>query len=663
MGLKYSQLPGLSVIPNPLTLDFLTWCQKVAAYRRSLATRTRTVIKYVDQGANSTPVSNSISTPQVCLTPKDLQDYIATLPADAAVLLRKGKRWRVTTALTTGISTLLAGQVAGSYEASAADADKPAPWIDGFLAPLGAGSWQDNVARGDAYSGVYSITLAYKPLMVRGGASADLESFLRTPYDRHLRGATLDNRKNNLNALNRRAFFVEDVGGGNFTLYVKPYLGGSGELANIECQVGTGKGINHNDLDDVWAMGITVTGFGLETDTSQNALLHCQGSGSNVQGFIDCNAWWGPHHVIEGYANIAGGVHHWEGIRYGLGIHDATGSTMHVNYNNAGGQEWFLWNCTVTHGAIQSENGYTEAGYGFPWFAHTSGGSAKQALAVVWGTTLEDHPTHKLGGISTMVNLPVPSDRRAFTEYRGFEVFTRCVGRVPCVTGGFDPAGQNYLIINSPHVVQGYVSAGQSQSGPGALTLATQFGVRFNSPVDCDLTLTGASDVGLINGSSAHSYDLVHSPIFLRGIANMAIDLDSPGPGLSAGCSAWNSPIVAITSATNKTGYPNLPNADARTAVDRGGYAGCAFYGCKKTNTGGFKHGYDAGGNCITLRNIPPLLGSLGIDGETLPVDLRIEYDLNGRPRNGDKTIGAAAAITSAASVRATRRDVSAMFT
>ena len=60
-----------------------------------------------------------------------------------------------------------------------------------------------------------------------------------------------------------------------------------------------------------------------------------------------------------------------------------------------------------------------------------------------------DHPTNRLAGLVTMVNMPPVSGRRSVGQYRGFIVGGRCTGRIPINTGNYEPFGYDYLIINS----------------------------------------------------------------------------------------------------------------------------------------------------------------------------------------------------------------------
>lgn len=634
-------------IPKPTTLAFLSWAQAHADNRLAYSlNKTRATIYYVGQGTNTGgtnyAAATNPSTPRLCATPKDINDFIAATAGSGSVeyRLRRGDIWRASAANNTSLVLSVAGTTISSYAPAASNRGDLPPEITGFKAPYGASGWSDNVARGDANSNVWSRAETNTIYWVRGGDASNLYSFLRTPYTRVLTGANLAAQISNLNSAGERAWFwVGNV------LYVNPGAGGSAELARIEASVGIGKGVDCQDVDDLLVRDINVTGFGMQSDNSQNYLLHSIATGSNQHTFYRCGAWWSAHHLVGQYSSPAatgaapGGIVVFYGCRFGLGIHHSSGSTMGVSYNGDGGQEYVFAYNSVSHGALRTETYRTETGYGYGIFSHTSGAPYVAKLGLVLHNVYEDPPTNKLGGVSNIYNIEQPShtSRRDWTKYRGFIIGDRTLGRVPVNAGAFDVCNY-YVRVNGFYQLGAYTTNSQ-----GAFSVISNFGAAINCVIDVDpSTISSASNFALINApnSSPNSYDLINCHIRMGGKSGqgLMIDRDSPEGGQSLTCTAYNSIFEGVGS---DIFYINLPNSDARTAA--GGTAGCAFSNVKRADTGGFAAGWsnagsptDLSGQTITLQG-----GGCRVVGVSLPSAVGyLEYDRFGRQRPTKLYIG-----------------------
>lgn len=633
MGTKFSNLAGLSTIPSPLKLVFRDWLLKLRDKRLSDARRPRANVRYVDSGTNNAAAGTSIGSPRLCQDMAALNSFIAGLPADTDIRLRYGSSFRPVAGALHGPVFSAAGQRISFYTGSNADFSKDIPRILGFKAPYGAGGWSDSTARGDAFTNVYSRADSDTVFWVRGGASASVWDYLRTPYARWNTGADLNAKKQALNNCGRRASFQS---GG--VVYVNPGPGGVAELATIEAAIGTGIGVQMpGGMDDLAIEGVSIEGFFQPGDEDQYYPIQSNAKGNDFHAIINCRVLWSCHHPIGQYTSAngganAGGIVFMHRCMVGLGVMTVNGATMVVNYNGDGGQEWLRSEMVYIAGALQTDQYATASGYGQAGFSHTQGGSFYQALGIELDPRYVDHPTNRLAGLVTMVNMPPVSGRRNLGQYRGFIVGGRCTGRIPINTGNYEPFGYDYLIINSIDRIESLAS-----NPTRCLTNKPQRGMRINSPIDVDLTASGTGDIALCNlngvgGSPVHDFDLIHSPISVRCSANFKLDFTDGLATKTQTCSAHNT-AFSVMAAAGKAGYLNLPNANAASSLDGGGYNGCLFYGCTFADSAGYASGWSAGGNTGVLDHVPDVLEAIG-PGVVLPDAIRPEYDINWDPRS-----------------------------
>lgn len=636
--------PHNSIPPVP-QLGFLGWAYGHPELRLKYSLeRTRASVYYIAQGTNNSADGLTTSTPRLCATPKDVNDFITATATggDVEYRFRRGDIWRATSSLKTGLAVAKASVTISSYAPAATNQGDRAPEITGFKAPYGASGWSDSTARADAFSSVYSRAETDTVYWVRGGDASNLDSLLATPYRRVYTGANLTAKLTALNASTVRSWFWE----GN-VLYINPGPGGSGELARVEPCVSTTKGIDLQDHDDLLVRDVNVTGWGMSTDNSQLYGIHSTVSGSNQHTVYRCGIWWSAHHLVGSYTGAAadgtkaGGIYLVYGCRFGLGIHHSSGSTMAVAYNGDGGQEAVFAYNEITHGALTTDAYTAETGYGIGLYAHTNGAN-KVALALYVGNVYGDPPTNKLAGPSNIGDVTQLShtDRREWGRYRGFVVGDRTLGRMPTSVGLFDPFGVGYVRVNGM-----YRLGTQTVNAQGAYSILPAFGVAINCVYDVDASgITSASNFGMLNApnSSPHSYDLINCHVRFAGKASqgLMIDRDSPEGGQSLTCAAFNTIFEGVGS---DIFYLNLPNADARTAA--GGTAGCAFVNVKRADTGGFAAGWSSAGAPIDLAGVPAQINGMGIQlaGVSLPSSFgasSLEYDRFGRQRTGTPGVG-----------------------
>lgn len=145
-------------------------------------------------------------------------------------------------------------------------------------------------------------------------------------------------------------------------------------LTATEVAIATGTGLELTNHDMQAVVGVTGTGWGLETDNSQKYQLQSLVTGTKLTGDFDCEWYWGSHHLwghlVSGAGN-SGGTHITRGARAGLGVQHSSGMTAYISFANDGAQECVMVDYTATHGSLRT-NTYNTNTNGAPWYIHTS---------------------------------------------------------------------------------------------------------------------------------------------------------------------------------------------------------------------------------------------------------------------------------------------------
>lgn len=215
---------------------------------------------------------------------------------------------------------------------------------------------------------------------------------------------------------------------GTNRLYIKRYDGGdpSGAVIwGIKNTNGADAGI-YVSADGCCVEGLAVVGFGYGTGANANQVNQCYCaritfSGDQVAYFKDCVMIYGPYHVRGLYGTVAGGCVVWDACRLGFARYDnASGSTIGNSYNSAGGHEMASIDNILIGGVIPTTTiaGGTNEFNGDSELAHSTGGN-KIGLHIVHGFTHLEIPKGKPNRSVVMNDLPVPSSRHAWNEYRG----------------------------------------------------------------------------------------------------------------------------------------------------------------------------------------------------------------------------------------------------
>lgn len=420
--------------PAPGTPEFDAWCRSSVSFARAYCeddVALQRSMRYIDGYAgNDSNDGTSPETPWRSVS--KVQDDIDDLDSDGRG--SDGLRRHYTFTRSTFSVANPAASLSGQYPSTAGlNLSKPfirlSSWDKYGVAADVEAVWGDPVAVITACKGGYSTWTS-------AGSGAWYASESTAIYQVIDMGATTNDPCHEY-ALTRCASLAEvqartDGGwwwdSGTNRLYIKRYDGSDPNGQRIWGVLdtnGASAGI-YITADGCLVENMGVVGFGFGSSTNANQVNQCYCaritfSGDSVALFRGCVLAYGPYHVRGLYGSVAGGAVVWDRCRLGFARYDnASGSTIGNSYNSAGGNEMASIDNVLIGGVIPTTTitGGTNEYNGDSELAHATG-SNKIGLHIIHGFTHLDIPKGKPNRSVVMNDLPTPSERLAFGEYRG----------------------------------------------------------------------------------------------------------------------------------------------------------------------------------------------------------------------------------------------------
>jgi len=396
-----SYLTAVGVPPLPSTMDFRNWYYKLLFYRLTQCPKTRTTTYYVasatDSPAGSDSNAGTLAAPW--LTMAKVNTTIAASSGDVAILFKRGSVWLYDSVNNPGITIGKDNVTIGAYSSGAK------PRFSMFTQDYNASGWtQDGVYTNCWYR---TVTNANWTAWVR--TYGEVKTAI-TPFHRFTTLALLD-ADNTV-----KGFFYDS---GNTKLYVNTTIvAADPDTLHLEAAVALSTPLSAVTIQGSGARvdNIKAEGWGIpRTWAGSSNYPIFQYSDSSLSAVIsDCDVFYSAWHCI-GMAGVGGngGASHTV-VNCDVGLFIDTGGTALVNYQSDGDNEGIFHDNIIRYGALPVGTSWQPRGYGY--YGHTSGGSYKIALHIMWGNTYMDgsYGVSSDGAVENMLIVTQLAEARVF---------------------------------------------------------------------------------------------------------------------------------------------------------------------------------------------------------------------------------------------------------